>query len=218
MNVLAIESSGRTLGIALQTGEHDWELTVNRGFSHSESLMSAVVTLTNLAGLTPSQLNLVACSAGPGSFTALRIGMSTAKGIARGASCALKAVPTLSLLALGKENWPGIVVPVMDARKKRVYAAAFRNGERLRDDQDINLEEFFASLPTGMPLLVTGPDAPIAEGLSGVTIDPLHAGGRGLALAREARRLFTQDGADPADLGPLYLRLSEAEEALTNGT
>ena len=106
----------------------------------------------------------------------------------------------------------------MDARKKRVYAAAFRNGKRISDDQDVKLEDFFETLPEDTPILVTGPDARIAAGMKQATIDPLHACGRGLVLAREARSLFETEGSDPADLGPVYLRLSEAEEALANGT
>jgi len=126
----------------------------------------------------------------------------------------LKAVPTLPLLASGREHWPGIVVPVMDARKSRVYIAAFKNGKRIRDDSDSALEAFLESLPPEEEILVTGPDASIAADLKRVTLDPLAASGRGLALAQEAVKELRANGADPSDLGPLYLRLSEAEEAL----
>ena len=214
MNVLAIEASGKNIAIAIATGEQSLELLINRGFKHAETLMPAVESLMKLAGLEPGELYLVACSAGPGSFTALRIGMSTAKGIARGADCLLKSVPTLPLLASGREHWPGIVVPLMDARKGRVYTAAFKNGKRIREDSDINLEEFLKNLPQNEKILVTGPDARIAEGIKEVTIDPLFSSARGLALAEQALKLLKRDGPDPSDLGPLYLRLSEAEEAL----
>ena len=217
MNVLALETSGRVLTVALKANEQTLELTVDRGFKHGETIMPAVSLIMDQAGIAPEYLNLVTCSAGPGSFTGLRIGMATAKGIARGANCHLKAVPTLPLLAAGREHWPGIVVPVMDARKKRVYAAAFQEGKRIRDDADTELEGFLLSLPAEEQVLVTGPDAGIAAGFDRVTVDPLHASGRGIAMMEAALAALEVEGPDPADLGPVYLRLSEAEEALERG-
>ncbi|MCK5737183.1 MAG: hypothetical protein KAH21_11920, partial [Spirochaetaceae bacterium] len=117
----------------------------------------------------------------------------------------------------GREHWPGIVVPVMDARKNRVYTAAFRNGCRIREDSDIILKDFLNSLPEDEKILITGPDAEIAAGFEGVIIDPLSSSGRGNAMIEAALSALKTDGPDPADLGPLYLRLSEAEEALEAG-
>jgi tRNA threonylcarbamoyladenosine biosynthesis protein TsaB len=216
MNVLALETSGRVLTIALEYGEGFLELIVGQGFRHGETLMPAVSRVMDQAGLRPSDLDLVTCSAGPGSFTGLRIGMATAKGIARGAGCALKAVPTLLIMAAGREHWPGIVVPVMDARKNRVYAAAFQGGHRIMDDADTDLTLFLKSLPAGETILVTGPDAAIASGRPNVIIDPLHESGRGRAMIREALALLESEGPDPGDLGPVYLRLSEAESEMEN--
>lgn len=218
MNILAIESSGRAMSVALRTDSGSWETAVNAGFRHGETLMPAIDALFSMASLPASDLHLVACAAGPGSFTGLRIGMATAKGIARGADCAIKAVPTLSLLAAGREHWPGIVAPVMDARKKRVYAAAFRGGEQIIEDSDIPLEDFMAGLPAGSPVLVTGPDADIAAGFDNAVIDPLAAGPRALQMIDMAAAAFEKDGGDPPDLGPHYLRLSEAEENLAKGS
>lgn len=214
MNVLSLETSGKLVSIALITDNNRIETTIDNGFKHGETLMPLVSAVLELANLAPSDLDLVACSKGPGSFTGLRIGMSTAKGIARGADCALKAIPTLPLLATGREHWPGFVVPVMDARKKRVYAAAFRAGERIREDSDTPLDEFLSSLPGDDPILVTGPDAAITESFSRVIVDPLYDSSRGKALALLAITALKNEGPDPGDLGPLYLRLSEAEKAL----
>ena len=217
MNVLAIESSGRAMSVALRMDSGTWETAVNAGFRPGETLMPAIDALLPLASPPTSGLDLVACSAGPGSFTGLRIGMATAKGIARGAGCPIKAVPTLPLLAAGREHWPGIVAPVMDARKKRIYAAAFRRGERILGDADIPLDEFLNSLPADAPVLVTGPDAEIAVGFDNIVIDPLAAAPRALLMTDLAVRAFLMDGGDPPDMGPVYIRLSEAEENLTKG-
>lgn len=214
MNVLSLETSGKIISAALRFEEQTLELTIDRGFKHSETLMPAIASLLDQAGIKADRLDLVACSAGPGSFTALRIGMATAKGIARGADCPLKAVPTLALMAEGRQHWPGIVMPVMDARKKRVYAAAFRNGIRIAEDIDSSLELFIKALPENEPILATGADAEICAGIEGIVIDPLHASGRAIALIDMALEAYRSDGPDPQDLGPIYLRLSEAEEAL----
>jgi tRNA threonylcarbamoyladenosine biosynthesis protein TsaB len=214
MNVLALETSGKIVTVAVSAGRTLIETALDAGFRHAETLMPAVSAVLDLAGIDPSDLDLVACSKGPGSFTGLRIGMATAKGIARGAGCALKAVPTLPLLAAGREYWPGIVVPVMDARKKRVYSAAFRAGERIAEDADAPLEEFLSSLPGTDPVLATGPDAGLAAGRNRIVVDPLKDSARGRALIKAAVGALQKEGSDPGDVGPLYLRLSEAEEAL----
>ena len=215
-NILALESSSRIITAALKSGKEYREILVDAGFRHVETLMPSAAALLELAGLTPSDINLVVCSAGPGSFTGLRIGMAAAKGIARGAACAIKAVPTLPLLAKGREHWPGIVVPLMDARKSRVYTAAFQGGERIADDCDIAFPRFLESLPPNQEILVTGPDARIAEGERNVTVDPLFDSSRGRQMMDMAISLYEKEGGDPSDLGPLYLRLSEAEEKLQN--
>ncbi len=143
MNILAFECLGKKALVALLSGNAFLELRIDTGRHHEETLMPAVDTLLRFSKLSPKDLDLVGCPSGPGPFTGLRIGMATAKGIARGAACALKTVPSLEFLATGREHWPGIVVPIIDARKKRVYAAAFKNGDQ--------------------PILVTGPGACMAK-------------------------------------------------------
>lgn len=211
MNILVMETSGPILTVALSSKGHCIELIVSNRFNYAQSLMLAIASVFRQSEIGPEDLDLVACSAGPGSFTGLRIGMATAKGIIRGAACHLKAVPTLLLLATGREYWPGIVVPIIDARKKRVYTAAFQNGQRIRDDQDIALDKFLCSLTKKSAILATGPNAEIAEGYERVTIDRLGDYGRGAAMINVARSAYEKDGPDPLDIGPIYLRASDAE-------
>lgn len=206
-----METSGPVLTVALSSNGHCIELIIGNGFNHARSLMPAITSVFGQSEIEPGDLDIVACSAGPGSFTGLRIGMATAKGIARGAACHLKTVPTLDLLAAGRESWPGIVVPIIDARKKRVYTAAFRNGKRIRDDQDIALDKFLYSLAKESAILATGPNAEIAEGYERVTIDRLGYYGKGAAMVDAARSAYEKDGPDSLDIGPTYLRPSEAE-------
>jgi len=213
MNILAIETSGRIITVALQTENSYTETVLDIGYKHAETLMPAIDSVFSLSTFSPDKLDLAVCSAGPGSFTALRIGMSTIKGIARGAGCPFKSVPVLPVLAEGREYWNGIVMPLMDARKNRVYTAAFENGRRIAEDTDTDLDNFISSLPS-KPILATGADARIAENYPNITIDPLYDSGRGKAIIKKAAELFEKEGPDPVDAGPLYLRLSEAEEAL----
>ena len=144
---------------------------------------------------------------GPGSFTSLRIGMATAKGIARGTECAIKTIPTLPLLAAGREHWPGIVISVIDARKNHIYAAAFQNGQYIINDRDVSLDDFFNDLPTNQKILVTGPGALLVENYSSqIVIDPLYNSPRGRSMIAMAAKLFETEGGDLPDIGPLYLR------------
>ncbi len=214
-NILALDSSGRILSVGLLADGNYREFYIDTGLQHAETLMPAVEFLVNNSSISPKNLDLVVCSAGPGSFTSLRIGMATAKGIARGANCDLKAVPALPLLATGREYWPGVVVPVMNAGRNRVYAAAFQNGKRLMDDNDIDLSQFLDSLPIDESILITGPDAHLAEGKERVIIDPLFDSSRGRFMIEMACHLYDRDGGgDPGDLGPVYIRRSDAEEKL----
>ena len=215
MNILALETSGPTMSIAISTPEHTLSLYENHKFNHCQNLLPAIDALISKTSITPSELDIVTCSAGPGSFTGLRIGLATAKGIARGAKrCALKTLPTLNTLAAGRETWHGIVIPVLDARKGRVYTSAFRNGKQIRPYQDIRIEDFLLNLPENEPVMLTGNDAPeIAQTLKfPITVDPLHKCGRAEIMAELAIKSLKETGPDPMDIGPLYLRLSEAEE------
>jgi len=209
-----METSGPVLTVVLDSGGHRIELIIENGLNHVQLLMPAVQSVFEQSKIGPKDLDIVACSAGPGSFTGLRIGMATAKGIARGAACHFKVLPTLDLLAFGREGWPGIVVPIIDARKNRVYTAAFRNGKRIKDYQDIALDSFLDSLAKESTILATGPNAELAEGYERVTIDRLASYGRGAAILDAARKAYEKDGPDSLDTGPVYLRPTEAEIAL----
>jgi len=225
MNILGIDGSTRILSLTLQKGEEYFQYNADRGFRHSELVMPGVDYLFGEAGLKPADLDLVCTSLGPGSFTGLRVGMATAKGICAGTGAPFVAVPTLDILARPFVLFDGIIVPVIDARKQRVFSALYRRGKRLAEYADLTPEELLTSLDgvlnKGEPVIFTGPDNPLLASFTQERVDRERfrfdgETGRsgGLDLLTLGLTLFRERGADSMDTGPLYLRKSEAEISL----
>jgi tRNA threonylcarbamoyladenosine biosynthesis protein TsaB len=216
MNVLAIDASTRMLSVCMSRDSGRTEGLLDVGLTHAESIIDLVDFCVSRSGLKKSDIELAACTEGPGSFTGLRIGMATTKGIARALGIPWVAVPTLDCIAWGLEDFPGVVVPVIDARKGRYWAAFYQRGERRGDWLDIGAAGLAALMDRHDRVLVTGPDAALFEGMStersGIGIDPRAGSGAARALAILAARVFIEKGSFPDAAGPLYLRPSEAEE------
>lgn len=135
--VLGIESAGPHLGLALcrlteatDTAVTEFslidEVHSQLGRRHAESLLDLLQAMLSRQSLAMSQLALIACGRGPGSFTGVRVGLASAAGLALGVGCPLWPVDTLAALARNAAGHPGIAIPVVDARKSEVYAAAYR--------------------------------------------------------------------------------------------
>lgn len=142
MIVLGIESSTPTASVALASPEGLLgEMTLNIGLTHSEQLLPLIDDLIKQTRISISQVEGIAVASGPGSFTGLRIGMATAKGLAQGSDIPLVSVPTLTALAYaGASGSQGLVSPVMNARREEVYTALFR----YKNDQEEQLAPFQA--------------------------------------------------------------------------
>jgi tRNA threonylcarbamoyladenosine biosynthesis protein TsaB len=127
MIILGIETATMTGGLALIDEEKlISEYTLNMKTTHSTRLMPALDWILKDASLDKNQINGIAISIGPGSFTGLRIGLATAKGLAMGLNIPLITVPTLDALAYNISYVPYQICPIQDARKKEVYSAIFR--------------------------------------------------------------------------------------------
>ncbi|HSR10897.1 MAG TPA: tRNA (adenosine(37)-N6)-threonylcarbamoyltransferase complex dimerization subunit type 1 TsaB, partial [Thermodesulfobacteriota bacterium] len=133
MIVLALETATLAGSVALvdagdgETGRRIiGENTLSNPETHSARLMPGIDRLLKEASLTIRDIGGIAVSIGPGSFTGLRIGVATAKGLAYALGIPVAGVPTLDALAATRPFSPDPVCPVLDARKKEVYAALFR--------------------------------------------------------------------------------------------
>ncbi|MCL2320075.1 MAG: tRNA (adenosine(37)-N6)-threonylcarbamoyltransferase complex dimerization subunit type 1 TsaB, partial [Treponema sp.] len=208
------------VALAAETGV--WYTEIDAGTRHSELLMECVDGLCTSASLKGRDINLAACMQGPGSFTGLRIGFATAKGICLALGIPLVAVPTLDCLARHLEQWPGIVLPVLDAKKGCFFSALYRNGERLTACMDAAPETLAAEIAKyrlfpGEKVILTGSGAGLVFPLlqksippETLRIDPESRRGR----ARELLD-FVKSGkfstVNDINSGPIYLRKSDAE-------
>ena len=163
MRLLVIDTSGPVCGVAVMEDEKVLcEYTVQNRNTHSANLMPMTEAALASAGLEVRDLDAVAAVTGPGSFTGVRIGVATAKGLAHGAGIPCIAVDALESLSLSAGGFDGVICPIQDARAGQVYGAAFREGERLLPDEPLKLEEYLEKiLPLGGKFLFLGDGMPV---------------------------------------------------------
>ena len=214
VNCLAINCSTDVLGISCRKGDTWATLSLRRGLQHSPALVPLMDRLLRELELRPADLDLIVCSVGPGSFTGIRIGLATAKGMALATGCPLVGVSTLDSFALPYAASRLTVWPVIDARKGNYYAAAFREESRVSEYMDLAPAELRGRMEDSGGGLLVGPDAEmIAERLQVSGTTGVHASSftDPRALLEIGQRRFAERGADPTGVVPLYLRKSEAE-------
>ena len=127
MKILALDSSGIVASVAVV--EDDTllaEYTVNYKKTHSQTLLPMLDEIAKMTELDLNTLDVIAVAAGPGSFTGLRIGSATAKGLGLALKKPLAAVPTAAALACNLYDTPGLICPIMDARRNQVYTGLYR--------------------------------------------------------------------------------------------
>ena len=159
--ILSIETSTSSGSVAITTGDVCVaELFLQDGMSLSKKLFNMIETVMKYAGITYASLDAVALSCGPGSFTGLRMGMSTAKSIAFSLSIPFFAVPTFEIMLESlPDQLPFIVQPFIDARKNEVYTASFQWSEEkniyatLKDDANIKTPVFISNIHAPVFLL-----------------------------------------------------------------
>ena len=228
MNILATDTSSQALSVAIRTDSYfESRTSEGRSLQHSEKLMVTVLELCRNAGIESRDIDLFACTRGPGSFTGLRIGMAALKGMAYAAAKPLVSVSTMEVLANCIPCFDGAIVTVLDAKKQRWYLSAFEkpdgsNARRLMPDTDGTEADLVEILRPYSRILVTGPDAeafgPCLEKLFGeektVLVDKTTREARATSLISCALEKYKKDGPDDIGQGPVYLRKSDAEIAL----
>jgi tRNA threonylcarbamoyladenosine biosynthesis protein TsaB len=126
MRILSLDTTGLVASCAVVDNEKTVaEFTTNYKKTHSQTLMPMIKEMCELTELDLSTIDYVACASGPGSFTGLRIGAATAKGLAHGLNKKIIPVPTLDALAYNLIGSSVPVVPIMDARRNQVYTAVY---------------------------------------------------------------------------------------------
>jgi tRNA threonylcarbamoyladenosine biosynthesis protein TsaB len=221
-----VETSTLTGAVALVAGDTvvaDHRLNI--ALTHSERLLGAVDHLLTLAGWRLAEVETLAVAVGPGSFTGLRIGVSTMKSLAFATGIPLVGIPTLDALAWSLPFAAHPICPILDAKKGEVYTALYRTDagrlERRWEYQALAP----AALGEALGREVGGPVIFVGDAVAscGAVLRGIMGGDARLAppghrlpsavsvaeLARAARERGEQ--ADPASLVPIYVRRSEAE-------
>jgi tRNA threonylcarbamoyladenosine biosynthesis protein TsaB len=185
---------------------------------HSELLMGVIDSLLNSAGLKPADLEAAACMKGPGSFTGLRIAYAAAKGFSLALGIPLASVSTLDCLAHSRAAWPGIVLPALDAKKSRFFAALYRGDGRLSDYLDAEPPTLAQALAQARrsaadPVARTGAGGELLlpHLAERVTLDAFARRGRAPELLDLLKRRGLDACIEDDSAGPVYLRKSDAE-------
>ena len=217
MNILAIDTAGRTAAVAVMRDDALlYECNTNTGLTHSETLLPMVDTALKACGLRCADIDLFGVTAGPGSFTGLRIGLAAVKGMAFVKDVPCAGVSTLEALAWGMTG-EGTVIGALDARRGQVYWAGFdlATHERLTPDAAAPVEEAadFA-LRCKKSVFFVGDGAALCYNVykQALPCPPALRVGRAAGAALAAREMW-KNGlcVSPARLMPDYLRLSQAE-------
>src|SRR5258705_2904480 len=221
MKLLAVESATLSGGAAILDGDRVLgEITLTIAITHSERLLAAVDRLLADCGLAPADLEGLAVSVGPGSFTGLRVGLATVKGLAMALDLPIAPVPTLDALAARLPFADAPVCPILDARKNEVYLSLYR----WRGDRMCREREYLALPPELAVAELTAPVILLGDGVEACR-PWLDGQGDGIRIAPVAQRLPTAatvaelchallapgGGVGAEALVPLYLRPSEAE-------
>lgn len=221
MKLLAIDTSGPVCGVAVLTERGIcYECSTQNKLTHSVNLMPMIDDALTSSGLQLSDLDRIAVVSGPGSFTGVRIGISTIKGLAHGCGKPCVTVDALEAMAHGVGEFGGIVCPIQDARAGQVYGAAFSGDadhERLLPDAPMKLEDYVEAIQAiGDRFLFVGDGMPVHRAkLQALLGDAAVMAVPQLAFLRPATVAYlgakATEEVDYRTLAPMYLRAPNAE-------
>nr|WP_319488330.1 tRNA (adenosine(37)-N6)-threonylcarbamoyltransferase complex dimerization subunit type 1 TsaB [uncultured Caproiciproducens sp.] len=227
MRILAIDSSATAASAALLDDNRILgEFYINTRLTHSQTLMPMIDNLLQCTRSELKSVDLFAVSAGPGSFTGIRIGVASIKGLAMAQNKPCAGVSTLEAMAHNLEHLECTVCAVMDARCGQVYNAIFsadgNSIERITPDRALSVEDLAEECKNyAKPLLLVGDGAKLCynnerfKSLNAVLPPEQLIYQRAWGVAKSAFKVYEQGGAVlPAALMPVYLRLPQAEREL----
>ena len=218
MLLLSVDSSAVTASAALiEDGRVIKSEFINKGLTHSETLLPLIENV--MEGCAYKRLDTIAVTAGPGSFTGVRIGVATVKGLAFPYDIPCISVSTLEAIAYNFTDENAVICAVMDARRMQFYNALFKveNGRvtRLCEDRAISIEVLREELKAYENVIIAGDGAELCynnlnlENIALAEEDKRWQNGVGVSKAAENKKTIKAEA-----LMPVYLRLSQAEREL----
>lgn len=236
MKVIGIDSSGLVASVAIvEDSKLVAEYTINNKKTHSQTLLPMLEEIVKMSGLDLQETDAIAIAAGPGSFTGLRIGSATAKGLGLALKKPIVPVSTVDALAYNLYGTDCLVCPIMDARRNQVYTGIYRFEEQdaegaglckpykmqvLREACAVPIEEITMQLnEMGKKVIFLGDGVPVfAEQLKDLMKVPYSYAPAHLAMQRAGcvavlgmEYFKAGNFEDAAEHSPEYLRLSQAE-------
>ena len=225
MRILGIESSSLVASAAIyEDGITMAEYTVDFKMTHSQTLLPMIDEMVKLVGIDLNTIDAIAVSGGPGSFTGLRIGSATAKGLGLALNKPLIHVPTLDATAYNLFGASGLICPIMDARRRQVYTGIYRFEEHrlvtVEDQMAVPMEEMIRKLNEyQQPVTFLGDGVPvfadmIAEKLNvPYSFAPAHVNKQRAAAVAALGLIYYKEGRTQTAMEhiPDYLRVSQAE-------
>ena len=222
MYILSLDSTATAATVALCDDERMLAcMTIHNGNTHSQTLLPLIENTLGQFCLRPSDMGLIACSAGPGSFTGVRIGVCAVKGLAHAYNIPCIQIDALEALSMNFQHFDGVACPILDARRNQVYCAAFdmKNGmpERILEDDAIEIGAFLEKLPKDRKLVFLGDGLRVHEQKIRETL-----GDRAVIAPANLRQLRAEAACLLAEqrkeqwmegrlLTPIYLRIPQAE-------
>lgn len=224
MRILALDSSGLVATVAIIEEEHIIaEYTVNYKKTHSQTLLPMLDEIVNMTEFDLGTIDAIAVAGGPGSFTGLRIGSATAKGLGLALDKPLIHVPTVDGMAYNLFGNQGLICPIMDARRSQVYTGIYRfenDFEIVEEQMAIAVSELIEKLNAyGETVTFLGDGVPVyrkqlEEGLKvAYRFAPAHRSRQSAAAVGALGMKYFKDGKveTAKEHQPDYLRLSQAE-------
>lgn len=224
MKILGIDSSSLVASAAIVTDDIlTAEYTVNFKKTHSQMLLPMIDEIVSMTGTDLEEIDAIAVSGGPGSFTGLRIGSATAKGLGLALKKPLIHVPTVDALAYNLWGAADLVCPIMDAKRNQVYTGIYRMREGLsivKEQCPMDMRGLMEELNgLGEPVIFLGDGVPVYEPVIRETAKvpfsfaPAHMNRQRAAAVAALGAVYYRQGRTEtaAEHGPDYMRKSQAE-------